>query len=140
MGPKLQLDTRQTNIKPPRQSHSNHQLQAVSFNSKPSLQGKLEDFIKVQNCLLIHDYLHNTLPLCFQDYYFKKNTRQIQTRNSNIGCLFVPSQNTTTYGLNSISQQAIFNWNDSTKTHKKDLGEFSRYKLKSLLTNSMINN
>ena len=101
---------------------------------------KLEDFIKVQNCLLIHDYLHNTLPLCFQDYYFKKNTRQIQTRNSNIGCLFVPSQNTTTYGLNSISQQAIFNWNESTKTHKKDLGEFSRYKLKSLLTNSMIDN
>ena len=101
---------------------------------------KLEDFIKVQNCLLIHDYLHNTLPLCFQDYYFKKNTRQIQTRNSNIGCLFVPSQNTTSYGLNSISHQAILTWNSSTKTHKKDLGGISRYKLKSLLINSMIDN
>ena len=101
---------------------------------------KLEDFIKVQNCLLIHDYLHDTLPACFQDYYFKKNTRQIQTRNSNIGCLFVPSQNTTSYGLNSISHQAILTWNSSTKTHKMDLGGISRYKLKSLLINSMIDN
>ena len=83
---------------------------------------------------------HDTLPACFQDYYFKKNTRQIQTRNSNIGCLFVPSQNTTSYGLNSISHQAILTWNSSTKTHKMDLGGISRYKLKSLLINSMIDN
>ena len=52
---------------------------------------KLEDFIRLQNCLLIHDYLHNTLPECFQDYYFKQNTMQVQTRNSTLGCLFVPS-------------------------------------------------
>ena len=100
---------------------------------------KLEDFIRLQNCLLIHDYLHNTLPECFQDYYFKQNTMQVQTRNSTLGCLFVPSMNTTTYGLNSISQQATFNWNNSTKTHKKNLGGISRYELKSLLINSSLN-
>ena len=29
-------------------------------------------------------------------------------------------------------EQAIFNWNNSTKTHKKNLGGISRYELKSL--------
>ena len=81
-----------------------------------------------------------TLPVCFQDYYFKRNTTEIHTRNSRLGCLFVPSKNTTTYGLDSISQQAIFNWNSSTKTHKKDLGRLSRYELKWLLIKTFINN
>ena len=100
---------------------------------------KLEDFIKFQNCLLIHDYLHGTLPSCFQDY-FKKNTMEIQTRNSQLECLFVPSKNTTTFGLESITQQAIYNWNNSTRTHKKNLGGLSRYELKKLLNNTFIEN
>ena len=101
---------------------------------------KLEDFIKTQNCLLIHDYLHDTLPACFKDNYFTKNTMEIQTRNVQLGCLFVPSKNTTTYGLESISQQAIFNWNSSCQTHKKDLGGLSRYELKKLLHKTYLDN
>ena len=101
---------------------------------------KLEDFIKTQNCLLIHDYLHDTLPACFKDNYFTKNTMEIQTRNVQLGCLFVPSKNTTTYGLESISQQAIFNWNSSCQTHKKDLGGLSRYELKKLLNKTYLDN
>ena len=34
---------------------------------------KLIDVIKLQNCLFVHDYLNNALPLCFDDYYFKLN-------------------------------------------------------------------
>ena len=98
---------------------------------------KLEDFVKTQNCLMIHDYLHDTLPACFENYLFKKNT--IQTRSVRLGSLFVPGKNTTTFGLESISQQAIYNWNNTTKTHNKDLGRLSRYELKTLLFNSSIN-
>ena len=101
---------------------------------------KLQDFVKTQNCLLVHDYMNNTLPSCFQDYYFKTNTMQIQTRNSWLGCLFVPSINSTTYGLNSITQQAIYNWNSTTKAHKTNISDLSRYQLKELLIKSYNNN
>ena len=55
---------------------------------------KLEDFIKLQSCLLVHDYMNNTLPSCFQDYYSKQNCMNynVQTRNSTLGCLFVPNK------------------------------------------------
>ena len=99
---------------------------------------RLEDFLKIQNSLLIHDFLHDNLPACFKDYYFQKNTRQVQTRNSQIGCIFIPSKNTTTFGLESISQQAIYNWNSCTKTHQKDLGNLSRFELKKLLNTTYI--
>ena len=51
----------------------------------------LEDFIKLQNCLLVHDYMNNTLPPCMN--------YNVQTRNSTLGCLFVPNKKTTTNGL-----------------------------------------
>ena len=101
---------------------------------------KLQDFIKLQNCLLIHDFTNNTLPTCFQDYYFKRNTMNIQTRNSYLGCLFVPSRNTTQYGLNSITQQAIYNWNDVTKVYKTDLSTKSRYQIKESLNKLFFSN
>ena len=34
---------------------------------------KLQDFIRLQNCLFAHDYLNNVLPASFDDYYFKLN-------------------------------------------------------------------
>ena len=57
---------------------------------------KLQDFVKTQNCMLVHDFMNNALPSCFQDYYFKTNTMQIQTRNSWLGCLFIPSAKAST--------------------------------------------
>ena len=70
---------------------------------------KLQDFVRLQDCLFIHDYLNNSLPKCVDDYYFKLNSIYInlQTRNSNLGCLFSLSKNTTQYGLNSITQKSI---------------------------------
>ena len=102
---------------------------------------KLEHFIKLQNCLLIHDYMNNTLPSCFQDYYFKQNylNCNVQTRNSSLGCLFIPSKNTSTYGLKSISQQAIYNWNKTTKECKNNLTNYSRVELKGKLLEHLVN-
>ena len=67
---------------------------------------QLEDNIKLQNCLLVYDFINNALSSCFQNYYFRQNhmNYNIQTRNSTLGCLFVPCKRTTTYGLKSISQ------------------------------------
>ena len=101
---------------------------------------KLQDFVKTQNCMLVHDFMNNALPSCFQDYYFKTNTMQIQTRNSWLGCLFIPSAKTSTYGLNSITQQAISIWNITTKANKTNISDLSRYQLKDLLIKSCINN
>ena len=96
---------------------------------------KIADYIEVQNVLPVHDYLTNKLPKCFQDHYFERNEVNliIQTRYSELGCLFIPSKNTTMYGLQSISQQCIYNWNFFTKLLKIDLLQLPRFKLKKLL-------
>ena len=103
---------------------------------------KLEDFIKLQNCLLVHDYMNNTLPSCFQDYYFKQNCMNynVQTRNSTLGCLFVPNKKTTTYGLRSISQQAVYNWNKVTKSTQTDLTNCSQFEVKRTIVKLIVEN
>ena len=127
----------------------NRALRIINFkdyraNSNPLYinQGilKLQDFIRLQNCLFVHDYLNNALPSCFDDYYFKLNYLyfNVQTRNSNLGCLFSPSKNTTKYGLHSITQKSINSWNAITKDIKTDLSNMSRYKLKTVLTEYFI--
>ena len=102
---------------------------------------KLQDFIKLQNCLFVYDYLNTALPECFEDYFFRLNSMyfNVQTRNSNLGCLFSPSKKTTKYGLQSITQKSIYSWNYLTKHLKTDLTNMSRYKLKSILTKHFLN-
>ena len=101
---------------------------------------KFENFIKLQNCLLIHDYMNNTLPSCVQDYYFKQNYLKynVQTRNSSRLSLYT-KKNTSTYGLKSISQQAIYNWNKTTKECKNKLTNYSRVELKGKLLEHLVN-
>ena len=101
---------------------------------------KLQDYIRLQNCLFVHDYLNNTLPNCFQGYYFKLNHMyyNIQTRNADLGCLFVPSKKTTKYGLHSITQKSINSWNSIAKFTKINLSNQTRYSLKKMLTKYFI--
>ena len=102
---------------------------------------KIEDLVKHQNVLHVHDYLNNNLPECFQDYFFKLNYIYFntQTRNSNLGCLFTPSKKSTTYGLQSITQQCIYNWNKISKLLNTDLLTLSRSTLKFRLKQFFIN-
>ena len=87
---------------------------------------KITDNIKLQNCLLTHQYLNDQLPACFSDYYFKlQDIYLAETRNSKLGCLFQPSRNTTRYGLNSISHKSVTTWNTITKQLKIDLSSIS---------------
>ena len=101
---------------------------------------KLHDYIRLQNCLFVHSYLNDSLPDCFDDYYFKLNSLyfNVQTRNSNLGCLFKPSIRTSRYGLCSLTQKSINCWNSITKSLKKDLSNMSHHTLKKMLTEYFI--
>ena len=100
---------------------------------------KLLDFIRLCHCLFIHDYLHDMLPKCFENYYLQLNSMYFErTKNAKVGCLFVPYKKSTKYGLNSITLQSILTWNNMCKITKTDLSKKSRHELKSLLTSYFI--
>ena len=95
---------------------------------------KLEDLIKLNNCLFIHDHIHKNLPECFENYFLTLNSLYFErTKNAKLGCIFVPFKNSTKYGLNSITHQSLLTWNKITKELKTDLSKMSRHDLKSLL-------
>ena len=95
---------------------------------------KIQDLVSYQNILHIHDYLNNKLPHCFHGYFLKlDNIYNIQTRNAELGCLFIPSKNTTNYGLKSITQQCILSWNNISKQLNTNLLRLKRNKLKTIL-------
>ena len=67
---------------------------------------KLEDQIKLQNCLFVFDFLCKRLPECFDNYFKKLDeiySEEISTINSELGCLFTPYMSTVKYGLQSIT-------------------------------------
>ena len=70
----------------------------------------------------MHDYLNNKLPECFKDNFFRLNDPGGRcTRNSSLSYLIIPSKGTTNYGIKSISQQSIYDWNDQNTQKKSDL-------------------
>ena len=96
---------------------------------------KLEDIIKQKNCLFVHDFLNGILPDCFEDFFSKLNAvyNNIVTRNSSLGALYLPTINTTSYGLNSVTYKAIQCWNHVTNSYGIDLSNLLRHDLKKKL-------
>ena len=71
---------------------------------------KLDDYIKVLNCLFVHDFLHKNLPECFDNYFQKLDevyNEDTNTINSELGCLFTPYKSTERYGVCSINRKCI---------------------------------
>ena len=98
---------------------------------------KLEDQVKLQNCLFVFDFLHKKLPECFDNYFTKLNeiySEEITTINSELGCLFTPFMSTAKYGLQSITRQCINTWNFFTRELNTDLSKLSRPVLKSKIS------
>ena len=96
---------------------------------------KLKDIIMMKNCLFVHDFLSNSLPSCFFNYFKKLNlVYDHETRNSSLGCLFVPLVNTTSFGINSVTYKSIQCWNHITNLYGINLFQFSRSNLKKKLT------
>ena len=97
---------------------------------------KLDDYIKMQNCLFVHDFLHKNLPECFDDYFQKLDevyTEETNTINSELGCLYTPFKSTERYGICSITRKCIDSWNFFTKELKTDLSTLSRPVLKNTI-------
>ena len=102
---------------------------------------KLEDNIKMQNCLFVYDFLNKNLPECFDNYFQRLEeiyTEDITTINSELGCLYTPFVATTKYGLQSITRQCIKSWNFFTKELNTDLSKLSRSVLKNRITSHFI--
>ena len=98
---------------------------------------KLEDQIKLQNCLFVFDFLCKRLPECFDNYFKKLDeiySEEISTINSELGCLFTPYMSTVKYGLQSITRQCITSWNFFTKEFNTDLSKLSRPVLKNKIS------
>ena len=96
---------------------------------------KVNDIVKVKNIIFIHDYLSKSLPSCFQNDFLKMDNiySSITTRNSSLGCLFVPGRKSTKYGLFSISQQSVLTWNAFCRLFNCNLALLPRGKLKTRL-------
>ena len=97
---------------------------------------KLSDMVKLNNCLLVHDFLRNDLPDCFANYFEKLESKYTSyiTRNSDLSGLYVPSVNKTSTGIHSVTFRSIQCWNKVTKTYKVDLSKLSRFELKKIIT------
>ena len=113
---------------------------------------KLCDMVRLNNCLLVYDFLRNTLPECFVNYFEQTKFRYttLVTRNSEYTALYVPSVNKTSTGIHTITFRSIQSWNSICKTLaeslsknlpkkddeylKLDLTKLDRIKLKKILT------
>ena len=96
---------------------------------------KFLDQVKLQNCIFVHKTLNNETPECFKKYFLQlKNTHEYNTRSSSQGFLYRSTHNTKIYGINSISNQCIINWNQITTLHNTALLDMKYFQLKTLLT------
>ena len=69
---------------------------------------RLEDLITLKNILFVYDFLKGSLPACFDNYFAKvSDIHNINTRHSELGCLFTPHRSTTRYGLQSITRKCV---------------------------------
>ena len=92
---------------------------------------KLNDLITLQNCLFVHDFFNNKLPVCFNTLFQPVYAIHDRiTKNSELGCLYVPFSRTTKYGLNSFKRICIDNWNFFAKLFNCNLSKLSRPILK----------
>ena len=74
---------------------------------------KLSDFIKIQNCVLVHKALTGNIPECFNTYFqHLKDINSHVTRGTTMSCIQRNMHNTVTYGINSITNKCILTWNE----------------------------
>ena len=99
----------------------NKAMRAMNF-SKPQMPSeplyrkfnilKLNDYVKLQNCLFVKSVIMKTAPICFHNYFkITADHHAYNTRNSSYGCLYVTMSNTIKYGINSITFKCIYDWN-----------------------------
>ena len=107
-------------------SFSDYRAEANPIYNKTSIL-KLDDQVRVQNCLFVFDFLHQTSPVCFNDYFTRiADVHTNNTISADLGFLFTPYLSTTRYGLNSITRHCIDDWNYFSKSLNTDLSTLNR--------------
>ena len=114
-------------------------LESATPLYKNSKVFKLEDTIKIDNCMFVFDQLKGNLPESFSNYFLhKSNQHQYNTRGNR---LIVPHVKTTLYGTNSITLKAIKHWNEIQDNIEIDINspETTRSKFLKAIKTYMIN-
>ena len=71
---------------------------------------KIQDFVKLQNCLFVHDFLNKKLPDCFENYFQTlSDVHTKSTKARDLGCLFIPHFSTSKFGIKSFTRKCIDN-------------------------------
>ena len=115
---------------------------------------KFQDSISLTNCSFVYDYLQGNLPQSFVDTFSRiADSHNKNTRQANIGMLYAPRYNTTTFGLKTVYNKCIKSWNELTlniniKEKKKcvnklntpdiDLLKMSKTKMKETITSHIL--
>ena len=105
---------------------------------------KIQDQITLLNCLFVHDFLNGKLPKSFDNTFVKlsdvgSKDNIVNTIKSDLGCLFLPNVNSTTYGLNSLNRNSIISWNTYVKLfNKDDIVTMSKNELKNKIKKHML--
>ena len=125
-------------------------MSRAGFNAHTSPLFKTLDILKIQdqiillNCLFVHDFLNGKLPKSFDNTFIKlsdvgSKDNIINTINSDLGCLFLPTVNSTKYGLNSVYRNSIISWNFYVKLFNKDnISTMSKNELKNKIKKHML--
>ena len=96
---------------------------------------KINDYIKLLNCIFAYDQHKQNLPEVFKDFLTPVNEiHQHSTRtliNENVS---VPQSNTVLYGLHSIKHQCAIVWNNMQNNLKSKPSVLTKSKLKEELT------
>ena len=97
---------------------------------------KIFDLVKVLNVLFIHKFLNSALPDdILNTFYFHTPDHNYGTRGRIMNLLARPNSNTTSFGLRSLSNRAISQWNSLQNLHPNtDFSLLSYSKFKSLIT------
>ena len=104
---------------------------------------RLNEFIKLQNILLIHDFRNNNLPASFSDYFDKENLSWAETRAESQALTkvaFASNYNQIKYGRKSITHTSINIWNRFAKHvfPNLDMTALSRNKMKAIVTDHFL--
>ena len=100
---------------------------------------KLDDQIILNNCIFVHDALHCVSPICFHDYFkYTSEVHSFHTRSVSFDNLFVQHSGTIRYGINSITNKCVSIWNHLSRTLKLNFFAISRFNLKKVIFNHLI--
>ena len=77
---------------------------------------KLPDIVKLNNICFVIDFLNGRLPVCFKNFFLLASEKhKYNTKFSANSSLWLPTKNTTKYGLKSMKIICIKQWNNLIK-------------------------